>query len=1020
MSVENKFLKGFFESQPDYRPAAMWFWDDELKEKEITAQLEAFKEQGLNDFFVNHVWGATDEYLGDRYFEIIKYTVEETKRLGLSFWIYDEFNWPSGIAGGQLIREYPELRAKALKATVMTLGPMERIEETYINGDFESALMVYPDSNKPAEDISDKVIVEKAKKGFYISYENNTPGTVVVHVMSVELQDTILAASKWGKYSTEQRGYIDALDKKAMRAFIDSTHEKYKTIIGEEFGKTVKGIFTDEVCVGSPFDIGSGRVPWNDELKNSFKARYGYDLAPWLYVLTGKTRTSQEKMVRYHYWRLLTELVRDAHIKQVYEWCDAEKLLYTGHFDGEESLVWSMYQSGDIFELMKWMYIPGIDSIFSRMKIDDENFNVAGKIVSSCAKFYNRDRTLCETYTGSSTMLRFDEMQRVANRLLTLGANMLQYMGAYYSLDGARKGSPYCYPPSHSYNNTMWKQYGRFGDYVSRIQWLSANTKPAGKVLVMWPQASVYTNFDAALDIFAAFHDRKNHPCGQYDMTMIGIVNALLELNIEYDLFGDSMADKVKVENGTIDFCGQKYDTVVLPYSGDTIRSVIEMVKQLKDAGIKMVFVKELPAVAVDEGCEEAPLGAAPAQEGLSVIADNVSFIDLPVEKFTRGNNDLFKSLLLTAVGDERRTLGIRHNGDIYTGLRCGEDKKVVFICNDANEERIVSVEYSKGMKLLDPETGIAKKFHVTGSRAEIIFAPHQMLVIMLTEEGIEVEEEDFSVGGVIAEAMPDCDIIAEKGNVLAASWKYAPYTYNGEAINIPENMTSIPDFDIPNEYAASNRVGLLVFDFDMRTLTEEVQFYVEYGDVLRCELNGQRIDDRWSECRMWGPKDACIEVGGLLKEGINRLAMVFKTPDDNLPYKTPFAMFRGAFEVEDSTVYAKRRSYTAAPVNRQGYERFCGEIIYTFKVKLTEEEAQQAAFCTVETREAAEMIVNGKSAGVRLWAPNRYRTEGMFKAGENEIAVKAVIPMWNLFCGSTREVIDVGITGAPVIEKKA
>ena len=1017
---ENKLLKGFAESQPDYRPAAMWFWDDELQEKEITAQLEAFKEKGLNDFFVNHVWGATDEYLGDRYFDIIKYTVEETKRLGLSFWIYDEFNWPSGIAGGQLIRDYPELRAKALKENVFALAPMKRIEEQYINGDFESALMLYPGSDKPAVDISDKVTVEKAKKGFYVSYENNTPGTVIVYVMSVELQDTILAASQWGKYSFEQRGYVDPLDKKAMRAFIDSTHERYKAVVGDEFGKTVKGIFTDEVCVGSPFDIGSGRVPWNDELKNTFKARYGYDLAPWLYVLTGKTRTPQEKMVRYHYWWLLTELVRDAHIKQVYEWCDDENLIYTGHFDGEESLVWSMYQSGDIFELMKWMHVPGIDSIFSRVKIDDESFNVAGKIVGSCAKFYDRDRTLCETYTGSSTMLRFDEMQRVANRLLTLGANMIQYMGAYYSMDGIRKGYPFCYPPSHSYNNTMWEQYGRFGDYVSRMQWLSANTKPAGKVLVMWPQAGVYTNFDASLDIFAAYYDMKNNPCGKYDLTMIGLVNALLELNVEYDLFGDSMANDVKVENGAINFYGKEYDTVVIPYSGDTTRGVMEMVKRLKAAGIKMVFVKELPAVAVDEGCEEAPLGVAPAKEGLSVIADNVSFIDLPVEKFTRGNNDLFKSLLLTAVGEDRRTLDIRHNGDIYTGLRQGENAKVVFICNDANEERTVSVEYNEGMKLLDPETGAAKKFNVKGGRAEIIFAPHQMFVIMLADEAVEVEEDDSAVGGVIAEALPCCDITAEKGNVLAASWKFAPYNYNDEAITVPEDMIAIPNFDIPDEYAASNSVGLQVFDFEMQTLPEDVMLYIEYGDVLRCELNGQRIDDKWSECRLWGPKDACIEVGAMLKEGANRLAMVFKTPDDNLPYKTPFAMFRGAFEVEGSTVYAKRKAYTAAPLNKQGYDRFCGEITYTFKVNLTAEEAQQAAFCTVATREAAEMFVNGKSAGVRLWAPNRYKTECMFKAGENEIAVKATIPMWNIFRGTNEEMIDVGITGAPVIEKKA
>ena len=323
----------------------------------------------------------------------------------------------------------------------------------YVEGRFVAAFKAFPDEpDQEAVEVSDRVQLEPTADGFYISYTNELCGPAVLYVLSDRLQTNVLSAALGARFSFSQDGYIDALRDEAMRAFIDCTHEKYKEAVGDEFGKTVKGIFTDEVCVGDPHELGNGRVPWNDELIDRFEQRWGYSLRPWLYALIAEPHTPLEKKVRYHFWRLLTERVRDAHIRQVYEWCDREGLLYTGHFDGEESLIWSMYQSGDIFDLMEWLHIPGIDSIYSRTKIEELYFNSAAKIVASAARFYHRDRILCETFTGSGGMLRFDEMRRIANRLMLMGVNMIHLMGAHYSMDNARKS----WKPSFNYNNPLF------------------------------------------------------------------------------------------------------------------------------------------------------------------------------------------------------------------------------------------------------------------------------------------------------------------------------------------------------------------------------------------------------------------------------------------------------------------------------------------------------------------------------------------------------------------------------------
>ena len=1021
MQKENKLLDGFFCPHPDYRPATMWFWNDEMQEYEISSQLEAFKSKGINDFFVSHTWGTLDDYLGERFFEVVKYTVKESERLGLHFWIYDEFNWPSGTAGGKVLRDHPETRAKLLVDNKEVLGPNGSLGCKYIKGEFEAAKLVYCNSPEDgAVDVTDKIEIEKNAHGFWAEYKNNCCADIELHIMSVQYQDNVEPSAKWGKYSFNQPGYVDAFDEKAIRLFIDYTHEKYKEAVGEHFGKTVKGVFTDEVCLASPHDVSRGTTPWNDNLKKIFKERYGYDLDPWYHVMVDKPKNPQEKKARYDYWRMLTELFSNAHLKQVYEWCDKENLKYTGHVDAEEILIWTMLQSGDIFDLLKWMHIPGIDSIISRDRIETEEFNIAGKILGSCARFFNKDRTLCETYTCSSHKLRFDEMKRISNRLMVLGVNMLQYMGCAYSWDGLRKDpSPIAGAPNHGESNPLFKHYDLLGDYMSRIQYVSAQTKPCGRVLVLWPQAGVYVNSNLLENMSLSYAQRKNNKLGRYEIAMEGVVNALMELNIEFDMFGDSMAKDASVENGKIKFYGGEYDVVVMPYTGDTTSGVMNLVQQIKNSDVRAVFVDELPQLSVDEAKIVSPFGATPDKDGLTYISSNVRFISVPGEEKNRRHNARLKALMAEAVGEERRTLDIRYNGTIYTSERSCEGAKVYFLANDKMEECTANIVFREGMKLLDPDTGNCRELKNVGGRADIHFDPYQMYILVEDEQQLELSC-DKAAGEVVKILSANCGLELVGGNTLATTWKFAPYT-KGDVFVIPQDdqLIPIPTHNIPGKYCKTNGAGMQVCDFEIKKIPKALTLFAEYGEVLYCELNGVRIDDKWSHCRLWGPKEACLDITALVKEGSNRIAMTFSLPDYNTPYRTPFVMLRGDFETENGVICGKRSDYIAAPVNTQGYTTFAGEVVYQFKTVLTAEEAVEAAFLMADTRDATELFVNGVSAGVRLWAPSRFNVEGMLKEGENELELRMVLPMWNFFY-SEKEVMNMGLMSAPRLEKKA
>ena len=71
-----------------YTPATMWFTAGNISKKEMTYQIEGFKEKGIRDFFIHPSDGTQSDYLGEHFFRMIRHAAAEAKRLGINYWIY--------------------------------------------------------------------------------------------------------------------------------------------------------------------------------------------------------------------------------------------------------------------------------------------------------------------------------------------------------------------------------------------------------------------------------------------------------------------------------------------------------------------------------------------------------------------------------------------------------------------------------------------------------------------------------------------------------------------------------------------------------------------------------------------------------------------------------------------------------------------------------------------------------------------------------------------------------------------
>ena len=183
----------------DYRPVPFWSWNDDLQPEELVRQIDEMKEKGIGGFFMHARGGLKTEYLSERWFDCIRACVEESKKVNMNAWSYDENGWPSGFAGMKLLED---------KAN----------HEKYLD--------------KKVTDSFD----ENATAVYFVGKDNKLIKT-----------DKPVGDGKYvNVYLKTNPSVVDILDRSIVRKFIELTHERYKKECGEDFGRYMLGFFTDE------------------------------------------------------------------------------------------------------------------------------------------------------------------------------------------------------------------------------------------------------------------------------------------------------------------------------------------------------------------------------------------------------------------------------------------------------------------------------------------------------------------------------------------------------------------------------------------------------------------------------------------------------------------------------------------------------------------------------------------------------------------------------------------------------
>lgn len=527
-----------------------WLLNGPLTADLVREQIRQMADRGCGGFFLHpmgerfrvrdFISGMEPAYLSDDYFDLVRIAVEEAGRLGLYAWLYDEGGWPSGTAQGLVLEGHPELAARVLRAG----GTGEVIAE-------------------------------------------------------VSLGEQVIAFTR-----EIVEGAVDHLNEDATRRFIEVTHERYAEAVGDHFGGTIPGIFTDETSIRGI--VGTDMIPWTASMLEEFRSQRGFDLQASLPALFSADALGVDPAehlseaeiaaLRCEFTELWTDLFEAAYFEPINRWCEEHGLIHTGHVGGEDNLPDHRRGFGHFFKTAGTLHAPGVDAIWRQIYPGEDNFAFPGFAASALAQrawqepgespWHNL--ALSETFAVYGHSLRPEQMRWVADYQFALGINYICPM-ALYSHTG---GGHWVGTMSHlGEGNPLWESFSSFAEHCAVMSTAIRESEPIVDVAVYYPIEAAWLGGEG---MEAAWQSLRE------------ICASLQARQVAFDFIDARTLAAGEVAGGCLASAGQLYGTVIVPQTPIMSADVLSALADLRASGGRVALCGERPRMAAEFGGGEA------------------------------------------------------------------------------------------------------------------------------------------------------------------------------------------------------------------------------------------------------------------------------------------------------------------------------------------------------------------------------------------------------------------------------
>jgi hypothetical protein len=654
--------------------------------------------------------------------------------------------------------------------------------------------------------------------------------------------------------------------------------------------------------------------------------------------------------------------------------------------------------------------------------------------------------------------------RRLAHSEFVLGVNVLNPHGFHYTLEGARKRD---WPPSMFYQYPWWRHYERFSEYMSRLSESLTGGRHVAKVAVLYPINAM----------FAEYLPQAYTPAQEaIESAFNSITDALLRLHHDFDYLDEDVLAEATIVDGRVLVGDEEYELVLVPPMTHTKLATVDALERFTEGGGKVLGLGLRPErVLGPDGLEDAAerVRALFSGERAGFIEGDASALAEDARSGGRRLRDAIDAGIRALIEPDITI----ENDELFALHRRKDGTDLYFVTNPTFEEQRARISFPGDVQpvLLDPTDGAERPVGPIGGEDgrtwfELALPPVGSTFVVLgigegrrivdsnlhldrvtdaEARGTGTSEEgwiDVRVNGHVARASARAGELPEP-LVLDGPWRFEPESLNALVLDrweaSPERegaSGTSPDDADPDGWvelghgAWSYQLGAeptrrypipvwyrVAFDVDAVPSRLELVIDGFDGTDHRIHLNGTEI----TAAPVRASFDAqmrSVDLTPQTQQGRNELMirLVVDGPTggivDRLKLMGTFSLARAA----DGgwRIAAPAEEATTAPWTDQGHPFLSGTATYRRSLDVPPGFAGHRVFLDVPTGDdVIEVIVNGRSAGIRTWDPYEVEVTELLVEGSNEIAIASTNTLANLLNAEPR---PSGLAGPPRLLARA
>ena len=550
---------------PEAKPGTRWWWLGSAVDKEnLTWNLSEYGKHGIGAIEITPLYGVQGNqennipYLSDKWFTMLRHTMNQAERNGIEVDMATGTGWPFG-------------------------GPWVPLEESASKMMFVDSIM----SPEAAKNITLTLPQKDQKNSQFVLQKIFPQANGKVRVIALYAKYGVM---KVKRAAPGGEGWvIDHFDKTAVANYlrhIEQAFERTKTPYPHTF-------FNDSYEVEA--------ATWTPTLLKEFEKRRGYKLEDHLPELI-----AYEPKVLSDYRETLGDLLLENFTNQWTAWAHSHGAITRNQAHGSPANLIDCYAAVDIPEIegfgLSELGIKGLRKDPGKTRKNDSDFSML-KYAPSAAHICGKTYTSSETFTWLTEHFRtsLSQLKPDIDLMFCAGVNHMFFHGTCYSpKDDEWPGWKFYASIDMSPTNSIWRDAPYFMDYVTRCQSFLQMGQPDNDFLVLLPVRDAWKKNTGKLLMQFSIH--------AMGKLMPEFRQAILDIDragYDCDYISERLLLSTKFQNGRlVTQGGTSYKGLIIPGSGQMPENVKKHIDALKAQGAPILYginEKEMSQVAKAE-----------------------------------------------------------------------------------------------------------------------------------------------------------------------------------------------------------------------------------------------------------------------------------------------------------------------------------------------------------------------------------------------------------------------------------